>query len=204
MRSDQPFEFEHNHRPSSSDPFETVAASAPIEPEAAMRDESPDEAPLLRSDGFLEPAFLDDLDRIVMSHSAYEEACLYFAERDPEAACLLLGPKRDALITHIVVDEEGAATPMSFTLAAASLNRKVKPYLAAGIDIKGVWHLHPRGCRSLSHGDIAYAGKVFINPKNQALDRFVMPITADGRFHGYVLARDGAALCIRYAQLVLV
>src|SRR5207244_1202951 len=100
--------------------------------------------------------------------------------------------------------DDGIATPASFTLAAASLNRKVKPYLAAGIDIHGVWHLHPPGFTSLSFGDIEYVRKLFSNPKHRSLDRFVMPITAANRFYGFVITRDGKKLCIRNARLVLV
>lgn len=200
MRSDRPFEFEHNHRP-FLDHRDDAPSSGPAE-DTRSGDGPPETS--LRSDGFLEPLFLDDLDRIVMCHSAYDEARAYFAEREPEAACLLLGPKRDAIVTHIIVDNEGKATPVSFTLAAASLNRKVRPYLAADMDVKGIWHAHPKGVRSLSHGDVAYAGRIFLNPKNRALDRFIMPITTDGRFHGFVLARSGTALCVRHAQLVLV
>jgi hypothetical protein len=154
--------------------------------------------------GLLEALFRDDFDQICMTQAAYEEGRSFFASQQPEAACLLLGPTNADLITHIVIDDEGEATPVSFTLAAASLNRKVKPYLAAGLDIHGVWHLHPPGVTSLSFGDLEYARKLFANPKHQGLSRFVMPITASGHFYGFVLTRAGTVLGVRAARLVLV
>jgi len=77
--------------------------------------------------------------------------------------------------------------------------------LACGLDIKGVVHLHPPGVHSLSSGDLVYAHKIFANPKNRSLDRFLMPIVSDGIMFSYVLIRDGGTgrLCVRSAHLVL-
>src|SRR5438132_1068810 len=77
------------------------------------------------------------------------------------------------------------------------------PFLAAGLDIKGVWHLHPPGVTALSCGDIVYAARLFRNPKHAGLDSFAMPITADGHVHGFLVAREGDALRVRCARLVL-
>lgn len=177
---------------------------APSEPQKTTEDnnEHEDDSPAPRPEG-LEPVFAEDFDHIFMLDSVFDEARAYFAARRPEAACLLLGPKNHDLVTHMLTDEEGRATPVSFTLAAASLNRQVKPYLAAGCDIKGIWHLHPPGVTSLSYGDITYVRNLFLNSKNSSLDRFLMPITAGGRFYGFVVTRSEDELTIRRARPVL-
>ena len=49
----------------------------------------------------------------------------------------------------------------------------------------------------------AYAAKLFANPKHALLDRFAMPISADGHVHAFLVARAGNALRICGARLVL-
>lgn len=199
MHTFDPFGFPFDPWPAVDPP------GPPMTPSVAPADDGGADQfdPQARGDDFLQPVRLTDLDCILLSQPAYDEGRAYFADKLPEAACLLLGPKKDTAITHILPDETGQATVVSFTLDAQTLNRRVKPFLAADLDIKGVWHLHPCGVTSLSGGDIAYAGKLFLNPKNAALDRLVMPLTVDGRFHGFVLTRSGGTLCVRRAQLVL-
>ena len=48
---------------------------------------------------------------ILITQTAYQDVQAYFAGRQPEAACLLLGPKNDSIITHLLADEDGRATP---------------------------------------------------------------------------------------------
>ena len=183
-------------RPESLDALEVAPLTPPHVP-------SIDDA-VQASTETLQVRDFEDLDSLVITQSAYSEAQAYFVSRAPEAACLLLGPRTEDLITHILVDDEGEATPASFTLAAESLNRKVKPYLAAGLNIQGIWHLHPPGYTSLSDGDLAYALKLFRNPKHGGLCRFALPITTSSHCYPFVLTRQGHLLAVRAARLILV
>lgn len=154
-------------------------------------------------DDMLTPVVLPDADAILLSQAVYLEVLDEFDIHEPEAAGLLIGPKNHGIVTHFLLDDTGAATPVSFTLDHVQLNQKLKPFLACGLDVKGVVHLHPPGIHSLSFGDLVYARKVFGNPKNQNLDRFLMPLVVDRRMYGYVLIPDGAGLRVRPAKLLL-
>jgi len=68
-----------------------------------------------------------------------------------------------------------------------------------------VVHSHPAGVTNLSLGDLAYAQKVFGNPKNQALDRFFMPFVVEGRLIPFVIGRRAGirAVRVRPARLLL-
>jgi proteasome lid subunit RPN8/RPN11 len=194
-----PFDVSPRPQPNPTEPETNSPALPP--PGTADGDDGEGPVPF---DGCLPATFLEGIDHLLMGQAAYREATAYFASRQPEAACLLLGPRTDEFVSHILIDDEGEATPASFTLAAASLNRKVKPYLAAGLNIKGIWHLHPSGVTSLSAGDVWYARKLFSNPKHRGLERFAMPVTSGGRCYGFMLTLVGGIIGVRTARIVLV
>ena len=149
------------------------------------------------------PVFFDELEEILIAQGTFEDILATLRARTPEAAILLLGPKNGVAITHILPDEAGIGTPASFTLDARGLTKKLKPYVALGLDCHGVAHSHPSGITRLSYGDLCYAQKIFLNPKNTALGRFIMPLVTDGRLYPYVVSREGGRLTVRPARVVL-
>jgi proteasome lid subunit RPN8/RPN11 len=165
------------------------------------RDQDRDEPP--RRLEALCVSFLDTPDVLLCSQAALEEVLQALRERPPEAAGLLLGPRNHELVTHFLPDEDGEATPASFTLAGRGLTLKLKPYLAAGLDCKGIAHSHPAGITCLSSGDLLYVQRVFQHPKNAALQRFCMPVVAGGRLYPYVVLRlPEGGLGVRPARIL--
>jgi proteasome lid subunit RPN8/RPN11 len=126
---------------------------------------------------------------ILMTRPAYDLAVAALASRPPEFAVFLLGPRDHPLVTHVVPDTTGEGTPGSFRVGAKRLNEVLKQYAPLGLDGKGFWHSHPDGCDRLSAGDLAFVGKLFANPKNDARE-VLMPITSGGRVFPFVVRRD--------------
>ena len=62
--------------------------------------------------------------------------------------------------------------------------RRSRPFVGAGLDIKGIAHSHPSGCYEPSEGDKHYLRKLFSRQKNASAGCFYFPIISDGRiFH---------------------
>lgn len=105
-----------------------------------------------------------------------------------EKAGLLLGPvEEDDLVTHYEPDTNGEGTPGSFTLDAAGLNETLARYKNAGLNCKGVVHVHPPGVLRPSFGDLIYVGRLFANPKNAKATQIILPIVCNGRLYPYVI-----------------
>jgi len=127
--------------------------------------------------------------QILITRPAYDTALAALASRAPEFAVFLLGPRDHPAVTHVVPDTTGEGAPGSFRVGAKRLNEVLKQYAPLGLDGKGFWHSHPDGCDQLSEGDLAFVGKLFANPNNDARE-IVMPITSGGRVFPFVVRRD--------------
>ena len=139
-----------------------------------------------------------------MTQSAFHKCIQTLTRRQPEAGGMLLGPEDDDdLVTHFVHDKNGRATPTSFTLDAAGLNRVLRRFKAARMNCKGLIHLHPRSVTRPSHGDLKYVAKSFANPSNDNASQFFLPIVCDEKLYPYVITRDAPG-CVLVAQLLLV
>lgn len=138
-----------------------------------------------------------------MMQSAYAAVMDHLTGIEPEAGGMLLGPKGSSVITHYVPDLKGKATPVSFTVDAASLNRILKKHVECGLDAKGMVHSHPRGCNFPSHGDLQYVRRAFANEKNHDLSEFFLPIVSGRELFAYVIL-VGDLGTIQVADLVLI
>jgi proteasome lid subunit RPN8/RPN11 len=157
------------------------------------------------------PIALDDLQgpaRFVMLRSVHEELIESLGSIPPEACGMLLGPKKHAsLITHFVRDESGKGSPVSFQIDGERMTKTIKPFITAGLDLKGIVHSHPRGVHRPSGGDLIYLKKLYANERNAANSdaaAFYFPILADGRlFHFAYDPSDGDGE-LRPATLALI
>jgi hypothetical protein len=174
------------------------------------------EGPPIRRDAFHddEPAFDDEnvadddshiferLALIQMSHTAYDFMMDYLTSHPPERAVALIGPKEHDAVTHVLIDEHGESTPASHTFGHVLMNGKLKVFIAAGLDVKGIGHTHPFGVTWPSHGDLVYVEKCFAADKHGTLDRFLLPIICGQRLYPYVVFRD-QPLVAEPAQVIL-
>lgn len=135
---------------------------------------------------------------LLMAKTAYEAGMDFLGGREPEAAGLLIGPKRHRSVTHFVPDMTGKSTPGSFTWDHDGLNKILRQYLPLGLDAKGFWHSHPSGCRRLSQGDLSFVKRVFSTPGND--ETVLMPLFVDGACHPFIVHPD---LRVVEATLVL-
>ncbi len=137
-----------------------------------------------------------------MSKRCYGKTLDTLSRLPPEAGGILLGPKDEpAVITHFVRDEEGVATPVSFTLSEKTLNEVIRRFVGCDMDCKGIAHSHPAGLVTPSQGDLAYVKKVFA--RDMSLDEFFMPIISERTFYPYVVKGDGRGCKVYRAELVL-
>lgn len=136
----------------------------------------------------------EEVARFFMPRAVYEEVIEVLGSVPPEACGMLLGPKRHgSLITHFVRDESGASSPTMFRIDGERMTEALRPFVAAGLDVKGICHSHPSGCYRPSDGDLTYLKKLFSNRKNASAHAaaFYFPIISDGQvFH---FAYDPAA-----------
>ncbi len=126
---------------------------------------------------------------MMITQSAYWQGSEDLSSREEEAAGLLLGPKEDDLITHYVPNAGRSATRTSVTLDAERCNAVLAEYVPLGLDLKGIWHIHPSGITSLSLPDLDYVASLFDREKNAAATKFYMPIQCDGLTYPFVLSR---------------
>jgi len=124
-----------------------------------------------------------------ITQSAYGETMDYLRGRKPEAAGILIRPALDdVLVTHFIPDVDGRATPVSFELNAANLNRVLKERKPAGLTCKGIVHSHPAGISQPSCGDVVYFNRLFARPANADTQQIFVPIVCTGRLFPYVFA----------------
>jgi proteasome lid subunit RPN8/RPN11 len=126
---------------------------------------------------------------LLMSDAAYEQCFDELASREPEFACVLLGPVGHRSVTHIVPDTTGEGTPTEFRIGARRINEILRQHVPLGLEAKGFAHSHPSGCDRLSGGDLTYVRRLFANPKND-ITEIHMPIVVDGRFLPFAVRRD--------------
>jgi len=168
------------------------------------RDPYHDDEPIFDDDPLADdgsPIF-ERLAVIQMSHMSYDVMMDYLTAHRPERAVALLGPKDHDAVTHILIDEDGEATPASFTFGHVLVNEKMKIYVAAGLDVKGIAHSHPLGCTWPSGGDLKYVARCFASDKQGTLDRFLLPIVCGQRLYPYVVFNDNPPAA-QVAQVVL-
>ena len=137
------------------------------------------------------------------TQQAYLALMKAMGEVEPEAGGLILGPRDSDLVTHFHRDEEGVATPVTFTLGAKGLNAALKIYKEAKVEVKGFVHSHPRRVKAPSGPDLEYAAQLLQNPKNEGAEELLIPIYCGGTLYPYIIYRDEQGTCVR-AQLVLV
>src|SRR5512140_2689294 len=77
------------------------------------------------------------------------------AAHAPERGGALLGPPQRPLVTHFAPDPDAATTSSSYRPSRA-LDARVKELeVAAGLELKGIVHSHPRGLDRPSDHDLA-------------------------------------------------
>lgn len=148
------------------------------------------------------PAYLPLLK---MTQGAYHQMMAALAERPPEAAGILLGPKDDEpLATHFVLDASGVATTVSFQLDVEHLNEILCQCRQFDLTCVGIVHSHPTGICGPSHGDLIYVERVLGHEANGNAGVFLFPIFCDGRLHPYILCRTDSLPQVAPAALVLI
>lgn len=148
----------------------------------------------------------EEIARFFMPRAVYEEVIEILGSVPPEACGMLLGPKRHgSLITHFVRDESGASSPTMFRIDGERMTEALKPYLAAGLDVKGICHSHPSGCYRPSDGDLTYLRKLFANHKNASAHAaaFYFPIISDGQVFHFAYDSAAGKRGLRPAKLAL-
>jgi len=142
----------------------------------------------------------------LMSRSVHDELLSVLGSIPPEACGMLLGPKSHrSLITHFVRDETGTSSPASFRIDGAQMTEAIRPFVAAGLDIKGIAHSHPSGCYRPSEGDMVYLRKLFTNRRNAsaAAGLFYFPIISDGQIFHFAYEPSAGKKSMRPAKLSL-
>jgi hypothetical protein len=168
------------------------------------RDAFHDDEPIFDEDDFADDGspILSRTPVLQMSSGSFFEMMAYLTSRPPELGLALLGPKNHDAVTHVLIDESGHATPVSFTLGHVLLNEQLRAYTAAGLDVKGIAHSHPRGCCWPSLGDLRYVAKCFAADRGQSLVTFLLPIVVGQRLYPYIVYRDDPTAA-HIAQVVL-
>lgn len=144
--------------------------------------------------------------RFFMPRAVYEELLEVLGGVPPEACGMLLGPKTHAaLITHFVRDESGVSSPTTFSIDGDRMTESLKPYVSAGLDVKGIVHSHPSGFYRPSDGDVTYLKKLFANRKNASASpaAFYFPIVSDGQIFHFAYDRGTGKSGLKPAKLAL-
>lgn len=140
-----------------------------------------------------------------MTQGAYQKTIVELGARPPEAAGILFGPKdEEPLATHFVLDTEGSATSVSFTLNADFLNAILHRYKLCDLACVGIAHSHPSGFDVPSHGDLEYLATMFRRPANNAAGLFLFPIFSGGKLRPYLISPTSQLPRVMPAVLVLV
>ncbi|MGD9648114.1 MAG: Mov34/MPN/PAD-1 family protein [Pirellulales bacterium] len=140
-----------------------------------------------------------------MTQGVHQKILAQLGSRPPEAAGVLLGPSYDEpLATHFVLDAEGQATSVSFTLAAGFLNPLLQQYRQYDLACVGLAHSHPSGFDHPSHGDLEYLQILFRRPANHAAGIFLFPIFSGGKLHPFIVRPTADLPEVTPAALVLV
>jgi len=137
-----------------------------------------------------------------MSGPSYFTMMQYLTTNPYERAVALIGPKDHDVVTHVLIDESGDASSSSFTLGHVLLNDRLKTYVAAGLDAKGIAHSHPPGCNWPSLGDLTYVAKCFATDRQGMLTQFLLPIVVGNRLFPYVVLRGDPRIPV-VAQVIL-
>ncbi len=144
--------------------------------------------------------------RFYMARSVYDELLAHLASVPPEACGMLLGPaSHGSLITHFIPDQSGESSPTTFHIDGARMTETIKPYVAAGLDVKGICHSHPSGFYRPSSGDLTYLKRLFTNSKNasSATSLFYFPIVSDGQIFHFAYDRSAGKDGLKPAKLDL-
>ncbi len=140
-----------------------------------------------------------------MTWGVHQKILAELGSRPPEAAGVLLGPTYDEpLATHFVLDAEGEATSVTFTLAAGFLNPVLRQHRLCDLACVGLAHSHPTGFDHPSHGDLEYLQTLFCRPANHAAGIFLFPIFSGGKLHPYIIRPTADLPEVMPAVLVLV
>jgi proteasome lid subunit RPN8/RPN11 len=141
--------------------------------------------------------------RLRIAAQAYRHILCSLMPLPPEAGGLLLGPINCQDITEFFFDGGAACTASTYSPDHATLNRHMQDrWIPAGLDMKGFVHSHPRGCPSLSDGDLAYIRRLL--SKNQDMSIFAAPVVlpSEYRFCPFVVQASDARQPVP-AELVL-
>ncbi len=144
--------------------------------------------------------------RFLMPRAVYEDLLNFLGSVPPEACGMLLGPASHcSLITHFVPDESGVSSPTTFHIDGVRMTEVLKPYIAAGLDVKGICHSHPSGYYHPSSGDLTYLKRLFSNRKNASsrTSLFYFPIVSDGQIFHFAYDRSAGGDGLRSAKLAL-
>ena len=157
------------------------------------------------AEAIAEPIGARSLPPLRMTQGVYLRILAQLGSRAPEAAGVLLGPSYDEpLATHFVLDAEGQATNVSFTLAAEFLNPVLQQYRQCDLACVGLAHSHPTGFDHPSHGDLEYLQTLFRRPANHGAGIFLFPIFSGGKLHPYIVRPTADLPEVMRAALVLV
>lgn len=146
-----------------------------------------------------EPGEIDSPIRFMMPRAVCDELLQALGGVPPEACGMLLGPRtHPSLLTHFLRDESGHSSPATFRIDGDRMTDAIKPYVSAGLDVKGIVHSHPSGIHRPSSGDVEYLKKLFGNKKNATAPdamAFYFPILSDGQLFHFAYDRaDGDRL----------
>jgi proteasome lid subunit RPN8/RPN11 len=145
--------------------------------------------------------------RFFMPRAVYEKLIADLSSVPPEACGMLLGPtSHGALITHFIPDASGVSSPTTFRIDGKRMTESLKPYIQAGLDVKGICHSHPSGYHHPSGGDLTYLKQLFSNQKNSssATTTFYFPILSDGQVFHFAFDRTAGEDTLKSAKLALI
>lgn len=145
--------------------------------------------------------------RFYMLRAVYEEIFEVLGSVPPEACGMLLGPTSHAsMITHFLPDDSGISSPTMFQIDGKRMTEVIQPYIAAGLDVKGICHSHPSGCYRPSSGDLTYLRRLFASDKNSnsATTTFYFPIISDNQIFHFAYDRTASKDGLKSAKLALI
>jgi [CysO sulfur-carrier protein]-S-L-cysteine hydrolase len=97
------------------------------------------------------------LDPSIRIRRAIHQKLLDEARQTPGNECCGLLAGRDGLITSILEASNALASPSAYEIAPEELFRLMREIRAAGLELIGIYHSHPRGENRPSETDIARA-----------------------------------------------
>jgi proteasome lid subunit RPN8/RPN11 len=98
------------------------------------------------------------MSEFVCIHAGVLASILHFAQRDPRRECCGILAGRDGVITRALLAKSAATNPTTgYEIAPKELFRLMREIRAAGLELLGIYHSHPKTENRPSSRDIELA-----------------------------------------------